>query len=170
MNILLTGGSKSGKSGLAESIITRLAENAPLIYLATMQVRDDEDRGIVRRHQARRAGKGFCVIERTLDIGSAYLPDGARLLIEDLPNLLANEMFTGGDPGRVVPGLQRLMNAARHTVLITNEVGADGIPYANETARYIDALGVLNCRAAQMCDTAAEAVCGRLILLKGKLP
>ena len=37
MKILLVGGSKSGKSGLAQRLCVRLAAGAPMIYWATME-------------------------------------------------------------------------------------------------------------------------------------
>ena len=44
MKILLVGGSKSGKSGLAQRLCVRLAAGAPMIYWATMEPVDGEER------------------------------------------------------------------------------------------------------------------------------
>ena len=48
----------------------------------------------IARHRALRAGKGFATVERTLDLANLRLSqqyDG--ILLEDLGNLLANELF-----------------------------------------------------------------------------
>lgn len=59
MKILLVGGSKSGKSGLAQRLCVRLAAGAPMIYWATMEPVDGEDRARIARHLDERAGWGL---------------------------------------------------------------------------------------------------------------
>ena len=49
MRILLLGGSKSGKSHLAQTLCRKLAEGGPMIYWATMEPVDGEDRDRIRR-------------------------------------------------------------------------------------------------------------------------
>ncbi|MBD4340893.1 adenosylcobinamide kinase/adenosylcobinamide-phosphate guanylyltransferase, partial [Xanthomonas citri pv. citri] len=44
MRILLLGGSKSGKSGLAQRLARDLSEGNSLYYWATMEPTDEEDR------------------------------------------------------------------------------------------------------------------------------
>ena len=45
-------------------------------------------------------------------------------------------------------------------VIVSNDVGSDGIAYAKETERYIQVLGELNCRLAKLADQVVECVCG----------
>ena len=52
MRILLLGGSKSGKSGLAQRLARDLSEGNSLYYWATMEPTDEEDRARIRRHLA----------------------------------------------------------------------------------------------------------------------
>ena len=61
MRILLLGGSKSGKSMLGQRLTRQLADGGPMIYWATLEPRDTEDRAIVRRHLAERDGWGWAV-------------------------------------------------------------------------------------------------------------
>ena len=63
MKILLVGGSKSGKSGLAQRLCVQLAAGAPMIYWATMEPVDGEDRARIARHLDERAGWGFSTVE-----------------------------------------------------------------------------------------------------------
>ena len=92
MLTLVTGGSGSGKSAFAESLAGRL--DGDRFYLATMEVFGEESRARVRRHRAQRAALGFTTIECPTGLLKLQLPQNAIVLLEDLSNLLANEMFS----------------------------------------------------------------------------
>ena len=115
MIVLVTGGSGCGKSTWAEKLIASLPEDNRF-YIATMQVYDDESIRRVARHRAQRADKGFTTIECEKDLASADVPEGSTVLLEDLVNLMANEMFSGGDVERIVPALEALAQKCRHLV------------------------------------------------------
>lgn len=170
MIFLLTGGSKSGKSSLAEHLCLALRGAGPMYYLATMRVVDEEDRAVVRRHQRMREGRGFLVKECAQSFGKLLVAPDAALLLEDLPNALANLMFGGGNAEELFPDIVRLARQTRHLILITNELDADGVRYDGGTERYIRALGALNCACARLADTVVEVVSGIPITLKGALP
>lgn len=94
MLCLVTGSSGSGKSEWAEGKILEIAGEKKL-YLATMRSFGAEGERRVKRHRALRAGKGFETIERAVDL-TGIPPEtlrGATVLLEDLSNLIANEMF-----------------------------------------------------------------------------
>lgn len=174
MMTLLTGGSKCGKSSLAERLLLELPP--PRLYIATMQVFGQEEQAIVRRHQAMRQGKGFCVMEAPKDISALPLPPRASVLLEDVPNLLANHMFSQSEPNvpketvdTVFSSIHALRQAGHDLLLITNEVGADGLAYPPLTQSYIRALGTLNCRLAQTCDRVIEVVYGTPQAIKGRI-
>lgn len=171
MMILLAGGSKCGKSTLAEKLLLHLGQDASeMIYLATMQSIDDEDKRVVERHQLARAGKGFTVVEQCRSFDTLDLSPNTVLLLEDVPNVLANEMFGGGGPAHALKGVLYLHQRCRHLIIVTNEVGSDGLLYAPETMQYIDELGKLNQALAKAADCVVEVVLGLPQLLKGKLP
>ena len=97
MTALVFGGAASGKSGWAEDLICTLPRTGPLIYLATMEPGGGEAAERIRRHRALRAGKGFsCTVERPRDLAGWAPPAGSAVLLEDLGNLAANELFSGG--------------------------------------------------------------------------
>ena len=170
MFAMIIGGSASGKSALAE----RWAASLPLprIYLAAMQVLDEESRARVERHRAMRAGKGFETIEAPTALWNTDLPAGATVLLEDLSNLLANEMFSpeGGGSEAALRGVQSLLARCENLILVTNEVFSGGTDYAGETEDYLAELAWLNRTLAAEADTVAEVVCGLPNLLKGALP
>ena len=170
MFAMIIGGSASGKSALAE----RWAASLPLprIYLAAMQVLDEESRARVERHRAMRAGKGFETIEAPTALWNTDLPAGATVLLEDLSNLLANEMFSpeGGGSEAALRGVQSLLARCENLILVTNEVFSGGANYEGETEDYLAELARLNHTLAAEADTVAEVVCGLPNILKGALP
>ena len=164
MIVLITGGSKSGKSTYAENLALSLAKGSPV----TMQVIDEEDQAIVKRHKKQREGRNYVVLEQEKGLSTLPISDGATILLEDIPNLLANEMFGGGQPDTIIPDLNYLSSCAQHLVIITNEVGSDGIAYDAETIHYLTALNQLNRSISAMSDEVIEVVCGIPLHLKGE--
>ena len=163
MLTLVTGGSASGKSAYAESLITA-ASGAPRLYVATMQVYDAEGEARVARHRAMRAEKGFETLECPEDLLHAPVPAGCAALLECLSNLTANECFGPvGFPGvteRILAGVERLAALAENLVIVTNEVFSDGTDYGETTEAYLRVLGALNRAVAARADRVIEVVCG----------
>ena len=83
---------------------------------------------------------------------------------------MANEMFDGGDVSRIVPALNILAKKCRHLIMVTNDVFADGIEYAESTQEYIRQLAQINNAAAQMADCVVEVVYSIPVCVKGELP
>ena len=169
MIILLTGGSGCVKSTYAEKLITAMPRDRR-VYIATMQVYDGESVRRVARHRAQRAGMGFVTVECEKDLASAPVEEGSVVLLEDLVNLVANEMFDGGNVARVVPALRSLARRCRHLVMVTNDVFSDGVAYEETTQAYLRALAEVNRQAAAMADYAAEVVYSIPVPLKGEAP
>ena len=179
MMTLITGGSKCGKSALAESLL----EGAPRkLYIATMIPYGEEAHAAIARHQRLRAGKGFETLELYTDLQTADVT-GRSVLLECLGNLTANELFrektgscgtgSGTDAAQtaayITEGLRTLRAQAGNLVIVTNQVGADGITYDSGTMDYIRVLGEVNQAAAQMADRVIECVYGIPVVLKGCL-
>ena len=163
MLILVTGGSGSGKSAFAESRVLQLP-GSRRVYLASMEAGDEESRARIQRHRQMRAGKGFITVECPYNLSSLSGCAGSVVLLEDLSNLLANEMFSRPDPSRagtrIWEGLEHLWKSAAHLVVVTNEVFSDGNPYTEETEAYLQNLGILNRRLAAVADEFYEIVYG----------
>jgi adenosylcobinamide kinase/adenosylcobinamide-phosphate guanylyltransferase len=169
MLTLVVGGAASGKSAFAEAVTTALP--GPRLYLAAMEPFGEEARARIARHRALRAGKGFQTLERYVDLSGAPLPAGANVLLEDLGNLAANELYRP-DGGGEAAALAGVLAAARcaHLTVVTNEVFSGGMDYEGDTLRYLGALARLNRALAARADTVVEVVCGLPNLLKGELP
>ena len=120
--------------------------------------------------QAQRADKGFQTLECEKNLASADIADGSIVLLEDLVNLMANEMFDGGDVNRIVPALNVLAKKCGHLIMVTNDIFSDGIEYAESTQEYIRQLAQINNAAAQIADYVVEVVYSIPIAVKGELP
>ena len=151
MKILLLGGSKSGKSGLAQRLCVRLAAGAPMIYWATMEPVDGEDRARIARHLDERAGWGFSTVECGRALERAALPERACVLFDSVTALLANEMFSGAQPDAAAPEraaqeLLALSCRAAHLVCVCDDIFRDGAAYDEWTEHYRSGL-------ARVCRT-----------------
>lgn len=171
MTTLITGGSKCGKSHLAESLLDGF--EGKKIYAATMQPYGDEALAAIERHRMLRGGKGFATVEKYTDIHELELPENSAVLLECMGNLLANEMFRGNDicepAEKILQGISDISKRAAKLVIVTNQVGGDGIDHAEGTAAYIACLGKINSGIAAFADNVIECVYGIPIVLKGTL-
>ena len=164
MMILVTGGSKSGKSKIAEEIVT--CTELPRFYIATMIPFGCEAQSAIKRHRTMRANKGFVTIEKYTDICDIELPRPCAVLLECMGNLCANEMFS---PCKTNP-VGKILDEISLLVIVTNQVGEDGIIYPDDTMNYIKCLGQINSQIAQMADCVIETVFGIPLMLKGEMP
>ena len=184
---LIFGGAASGKSEYAEGLALE-GPNAR-IYLATMR-RSAAAEERIRKHVEQRRGRGFITMEDPeLDIPAWDGVAAGVILLEDLPNLLANRMFgPGGDiptedagAGEDVPprdagagedihrreilrklktDLLELSRHAEQLIIVSGDLFEDGAAYDDTTEGYLDSLGELHRWLADRADRVTEVVCG----------
>ena len=165
MFTLVIGGAASGKSEYAESLL--LGRPGPRYYLATMEpAPDGECRARIERHRALRAGKGFATIERAVDLRGLALPARGDVLLEDLGNLAANELYSPAG----VEGVRHLRAECRGLVVVSNEIFAGGRDYAPGTDVYLRLLSDAHRALAALADNVCEVACGLPIYYKGERP
>ena len=87
------------------------------------------------------------------------------VLLEDLGNLTANEMFPAEGfreevAEQIAGELFQLDDACRVLIVVTNEVFSDTGNYSLQTRQYIRELGRLNCFAASRAREVWEVICG----------
>lgn len=194
MITLVTGGSGSGKSAYAESLLSSC--EGIRYYIATMQIYDAEGEKKVERHRKLRAGKGFLTIESPINVGkiqfacageaeqAQYRQETERkvqgssekksALLECMSNLTANEMFTKDGMKseeevveKIVSEIQTLSQKLDNLVIVTNNVFEDGVIYDAGTMEYLRALGRINAALARLADRVAEVMVGIPVELKG---
>ena len=163
MLTLVIGGSASGKSAFAESLC--LQSPLPRTYLATMQVWDAECAARVARHRAMREQKQFDTVECPLHLDQLILPRRGTVLLEDLGNLTANELYAPDGAGEktadaVVNALAKLAAQCDNLIVVSNEVFRGGADYAGDTDRYLLALAQINNATATRADAVVRVVFG----------
>ena len=174
MLTLVVGGAASGKSAYAESLVMR--SNAPKrVYLATMEPYGEEAAERIEKHRAMRAGKGFKTLECYVDLLSVNLPPDSAVLVEDVGNLCANELFSPRGAGEgaaeaILRGVERLRARCRELVIVSNEVFTGGTDYAGDTERYLSLLSYVNRKLAALADAVCEVSCGIPTYYKGEEP
>ena len=168
MIFLITGGSKNGKSHIAEDILCKY--DIEKYYIATMQPFGEEAEIAIERHRKMRSGKGFKTIEKYTDIDEIDLPQNCGVLLECVGNLVANEMFSAHSENVVEKILNNIKKLDMEVlVIVTNQVSYDGVEYPKETMEYIKNLCEINNRLSEIADTVIEAVYGIPVILKGEL-
>ena len=158
--ILITGGARSGKSGIAETMALSLG--APAIYIATATPGDAEMAARIASHQARR-GAGWVTHAEPIDLAAALKAtdrQGPRL-VDCLTLWLSNVMFAGRDWDDEL----HLLTDALHlqsspVILVTNEVGSGIVPDNRLSRAFRDAAGIVNQRVAAVADEVHLDVCG----------
>lgn len=189
MLYVVTGGSGSGKSALAEAKIRQLKNdfNGQSYYVATMYASDDEEtKKRIARHRLQRKDGGYVTMECPYNLSQIGAASGDIYLLECMSNLLANEMFMQeGSVGydkeletmkafcetTILQAINKL--AKDNTVIVvTNEVFSDGAydgdTYSAETKKYVELLGYINQQLVAKADAFVEAVCGIPVVMKGE--
>ena len=172
MMILITGGSGSGKSLIAENICAKLNIDTKY-YIATMKVFDDECKKRIQKHRAQRDGKGFITIEAPEDFETNIknINPCSMALLECVGNLTANEQFGMKHDDVVKTVTDEIIDLEKKIealVIVSNDVFSDISPDEPETYSYVRNIGEVNCILAKKSDIVIESVAGQPILWKGE--
>jgi len=179
MRELILGGSRSGKSLLAER---RAAESGlRVVYVATAQALDDEMASRIAHHQARRRSD-WVLVEEALDLAGVLRRNAAAdacVLVDCLTLWLSNLLLAAADERPELPAAAspRFEDAVRalvevlpqlpgQIVLVSNEVGSGIVPVAALARRFADEQGRLNQRVAALCERVTLVVAGLPLALK----
>lgn len=164
---LILGGTRSGKSRYAESLIEALPP--PWIYVATAEARDAEMAERIASHRARRDGR-WRTIEAPHDLAGTLraAPAEAAVLVDCLTLWLSNRMLAEADLGQEIDAFEAaLANHDGPAVLVTNEVGAGIVPDNALARRFQDLHGTLNQRIAARASRVVLMVAGLPLHVKG---
>jgi len=175
--ILVTGGSRSGKSRYARELAETLGQ--PRAFVATCPVVDDEIRERIARHQQARAQGGWHTIEETTDLAGAL--GRARqfgvVLVDCLTLWINNLMYESDQAGQTMDEddladrVRHLLAACRDhpgtIVFVTNEVGMGIVPDNVMARRYRDLVGRANQILAAQAHVVTLMTCGLPVAIKG---
>ncbi|EPX76699.1 bifunctional adenosylcobinamide kinase/adenosylcobinamide-phosphate guanylyltransferase [Salipiger mucosus] len=167
-SIMITGGARSGKSGLAEDMTLSLGR--PAIYIATAEAHDPEMADRIARHQARR-GAEWQTLAAPLDLAGALrnsdTDDGTPRLVDCLTLWLSNLLLAGEDWEAAADALvAELARQRAPVVFVTNEVGAGIVPENRLARTFRDAAGLVNQQVASACDELWLCVAGHPLKVK----
>jgi adenosylcobinamide kinase / adenosylcobinamide-phosphate guanylyltransferase len=166
--MLILGGARSGKSGLA----LRLAEraDAPLFFVATGEPGDDEMADRIDRHRDERSPE-WTTIEEPVELERALrsVPAGATAVVDCLSLWVSNLIESRSV--QEIEDAAAAAAAAAHaraglTVAVTNEVGLGIVPVNPLARSYRDVLGRVNAVWVEASDEAYFVVAGRMLQLQ----
>jgi adenosylcobinamide kinase/adenosylcobinamide-phosphate guanylyltransferase len=166
--ILITGGSRSGKSSYAEQLALSLSENP--VYLATARIWDEEFRERVRRHQERR-GPQWTNIEEEKQLSLHDL--SGRVVVIDCLTLWATNFFfdLDSDVDAALDALKaefdRFTDQDATFLFVTNEIGMGGVSDNTVQRRFTDLQGWMNQYVASHADEVILMVSGIPVKIKG---
>ena len=165
--ILITGGTRSGKSRYAEQLALSLSPNP--VYVATAHVWDEEFRERVRRHQQRR-GPEWTTFEEERYLSRLDLT-GRVAVIDCITLWCTNFYFEMQDVDRALQALQHefdLVSSIDATLIfVTNEIGMGGVSDNEVQRRFTDLQGWMNQYVAARADEVMLMVSGIGVKIKG---
>ncbi len=164
--VLVLGGSRSGKSAHAESL---LAGRTDVVYLATSPSLPDDAEWVERvaAHRARRPAD-WTTMETT---APSDLLRGGAVLVDSVTTWVAALMDETGiwaeqpeAAGRLTARCDALVNAwamtPAHVVAVSDEVGLGVVPETRSGRLFRDTLGAVNQRLAGTADEVWFVVAG----------
>ncbi|UCH43852.1 MAG: bifunctional adenosylcobinamide kinase/adenosylcobinamide-phosphate guanylyltransferase [Dehalococcoidales bacterium] len=181
MNILVTGGARSGKSRYAQELAIRLG--GPVLFVATAEAGDEEMRQRIEQHRRARP-PSWRTLEVTTGVGNEIIQGlgSARVVIIDCITLLISNILTkysdatgeNIDASAVEDGvnaeIDQLLECFKRTdtsfIIVTNEVGLGLVPVSKMSRLYRDLLGRANQLLAEEVDEVCLMVAGLPVTVK----
>jgi adenosylcobinamide kinase / adenosylcobinamide-phosphate guanylyltransferase len=159
---LVLGGTRSGKSEVAESLAAA-TPGGPVTYVATGVATDDDMAARIAAHRARRPAS-WTTVEAGADLPAALgaLPAAGAAVVDSLGTWVAARAELAPDADGLCAALR-----ARDgdTIVVSDEVGL-GVHASTEVGRrFADALGELNHAVADIADRVLLVVAGRVLPL-----
>ena len=164
--IIIAGENNSGKSVFAENLAVRFSGKR--YYIATMLPKTEENFKKIEKHIKQREKHDFTTLEIAYSLEKVPADSNTVILLEDISNLLANNIFErnrGTDA--VLKEILTLAKKCKVLIAVTiSELQNNG--YDDETAKYIDSLNEIN---EHLADEALEVITmknGKPIYEKGE--
>lgn len=183
--LLITGGTRSGKSALALRWAEACAEER--VFIATARALDAETTQRVTRHQAER-GPGWRTCEEPLHVLAAlrrvsrpHVAVVVDCMTMWLTNMLYGDCTASPDAPPAQPDTQAVLahvqelahwlpHAPGPVALVTAEVGMGIVPLSAAGRAFRDLQGEANQMLAQTCSTVLFTACGLPLSLKNSIP
>lgn len=168
--VFITGGARSGKSRLAESLTEGFG--TPLCYIATGEARDEEMAVRIAAHRARR-GNGWQTVEEPIRLMEALKAAEGRfqaVLVDCVTLWLTNLLLSHEDADRALAEARALAALLPELtipiVLVSNEVGMGIVPENALARSFRDLSGKANQTLAAAADEVYVTISGIPLKLK----
>ena len=178
MIVFICGGSKSGKSSLAQNISKALSKDNPLYYVATMIPSDAEDKEKIRLHIEDRADMDFETVECGTDIVTVLntTNKNGTFMLDSVTALLTNEMYgdfenIGVDikaAERCIKDIRQLAETVNNIVIVSDYIFSDVELYDESTELFRKSLADIGNNIAIYADIVIEMNFGNATVHKGK--
>ncbi|MCY4037368.1 MAG: bifunctional adenosylcobinamide kinase/adenosylcobinamide-phosphate guanylyltransferase, partial [bacterium] len=160
MIVLVLGGTRSGKSGVAESVAESLGPVVTYVAPAALDGKDADFAVRVAAHQARRpAHWGTVECEAPEDMPRFLADIEGVALIDSLGTWVARHSDLAVEADGLLDALVRRTDPV---VIVSEEVGLSVHAPTESGRRFADALGLLNQRVAAAADRGVGGVAGRV--------
>ena len=160
MITLVLGGSRSGKSAVAEQLVGRHPD--PVTYVATLVLGDDPDLAArVAVHRQRRPPT-WATIEAGPELAESLRALTGTALVDSLGSWLSGQPFMAVDAGALCSAL---VERPGNSVVVSDEVGLGVHPSTSVGRQFRDALGSLNQAVSSVADRTYLVVAGRVLPL-----
>jgi len=175
--ILITGGSRSGKSAFAQQLAEQ--QDGSRLFLATCPVTDDEMEDRIQRHIADREHSGWDTVEEQIDlVGQLERASNYEVVLVDCLTLWVNNIMYEARQSNTLldedeisrKAADFVVSAQKHpgvVIFVTNEVGLGIVPGNKDARLYRDLVGRCNQQVAAIADSVYLVSCGIPIQIKG---
>ena len=163
--ILVIGGTRSGKSMVAERLAAEPGDT--VTYVATGTVTDPEMDHRVAAHRARRPSTWTTV--ETADVAAAIAEASGTVLVDSVGTWVqarmdAEDLWEDGDLDGIVSEAGSWADgAAGRVVVVAEQVGGGVVATGRGTRRWIDTVGALTQTLSAVADRVVLVVAGRMV-------
>ncbi len=165
MITLVLGGTRSGKSAVAEALAAR--HGPTVTYVATMVPAGDADLEARVAAHRRRRDPAWTTVDAGADLAGLLVTLQGTVLVDSLGPWVAHALAGPdgtADPAALCGALGRRPG---DTVVVSDEVGMAVHPSTEDGRRFQDALGAVNHAVSAAADRAFLVVAGRALALPG---
>jgi adenosylcobinamide kinase / adenosylcobinamide-phosphate guanylyltransferase len=165
------GGSRSGKSGRAETLARE--SRREVVYIATCRTDsiDGEMRTRIDRHRARRPVE-WKTVENRFDLSMILHEESNRLILMDSLTLwLSYWQMQKRDEDEILADLEQALKPERRPtslIIVGDEVGLGLVPADPATRAFCDLCGRANQLVSHAADCVEFMVAGLPLVMKGK--
>ncbi|MGI9536554.1 MAG: bifunctional adenosylcobinamide kinase/adenosylcobinamide-phosphate guanylyltransferase [Desulfocapsaceae bacterium] len=173
--ILVTGGTRSGKSDFALGRCEKLSGSH--CFVATCPILDEEMAERIEKHRQVRDAQIWETVEEPLSINEVLARNAYDVYLVDCLTLWINNHLANSDETKTVCNESFVESEIRHllktsesidaeVVFVTNEVGMGIVPENQLARRYRDLVGLCNRMIAAAAEEVVMVSCGLPIYLK----